>query len=105
LLPSEVNECNGELRQSQTNELLAAPLGYNTIAMQGSTQLRRTELIEGVRRHRRVLWSLNFARERAPEIKERAAIQIQEFTQELNKLEAELHDLNVRQIRKEQSGG
>jgi hypothetical protein len=59
-----------------------------------------------VSRHRRVLDALNFARDRAkPVIKDKIAIQIQKFTQELEKMEAELHDLNVQQIRKELSGG
>lgn len=74
--------------------------------MQDSRQLRRTELIEGISRHRRVLYGLNFARDRSkPAIKDKIASQIQEFTKELEKMEAELHDLNVQQIRKELSGG
>jgi len=53
-----------------------------------------------------VLHALNFARGRAkPAIKDKIATRIQEFTKELEKMETELHDLNVQQIRKELSGG
>ena len=74
--------------------------------MQDSRQLRRTELIEGISRHRRVLQALNFGRDRAkPDIRDKIATRIREFAQELHKMEAELHDLNVQQIRKELSSG
>ena len=93
-------------RQSQLGKLLARLLATIQTCMQDSRQFRRTELIEGVSRHSRVLDALNFARDRAkPAIKAKIAIQIQKFTAELEKMEAELHDLNVQQIRKELSGG
>jgi len=71
-----------------------------------SRQLRRAKLTEAVRRHRGVLRTMKYAEERAPlAMKEGIASRIQEIAEELRRMESELHDLNVQQIREELAGG
>lgn len=73
--------------------------------MHESRQLRRAKLTEGVRRHRRLLSAMRLADDRASSlsVKDRVASRIQEISGELRKMEGELHELNVQQIREELS--
>jgi hypothetical protein len=49
---------------------------------------------------------MKYAEERAPlAMKEGIASRIQEIAEELRRMESELHDLNVQQIREELAGG
>jgi len=74
--------------------------------MQESRQLRRAKLTEAVIRHRRLLRTMKFAAESAPlSIKEKVTSRIREITEELRRMENELHDLSVQQIREELSSG
>ena len=73
--------------------------------MQESRQLRRAKLTEGIERHRRSLYVMKIAEDKAPlSVKDRLASRIQEIADELHKIEDELHELNVQQIREELSG-
>lgn len=72
--------------------------------MHESRQLRRARLTEGIRGHRRLLSAMRFAEDKASSsVKDRVASRIQELSGELRKMEGELHELNVQQIREELS--
>ena len=74
--------------------------------MQESRQLRKTKLVEGIKRHRFSLYAMKFAGNRAPSsVKDKIESRIQEIPNELHKMEDELHELNVQQIREELKGG
>ena len=74
--------------------------------MQKSRQLRRATLAEEIARKRRSLWTMQIAREKSPRpIRERREGLIKQITDDLQKMEAEYHELNVEQVREEQKDG
>jgi hypothetical protein len=74
--------------------------------MNESRQIRRAKLAEQVKRYRRLLSAMRLAEERgASSMNESIAGRIQAISDELRKMEEELHELNVQQIRDELSGG
>ena len=74
--------------------------------MQENRQRRRAELAQEIPRTRSSLSMMKFAQDRLPSPrKERHATLIQQWTEELQKMEAEYHELNVELIREELSGG
>jgi hypothetical protein len=89
--------------------LLRVSFNYTSIRgaeMQETRQLRRAKLTHEVGRKRELLHTMKFAVDKAPfKMKERLANGIQEVEEELRKMEKELHELNVRQIREELSSG
>ena len=74
--------------------------------MQESRQARRGKLAQEIVRKRSSLSEIKFAQSRLPSpVKERHASLIQQMTVELQKMEAEYHELNVEQIREELKDG
>jgi hypothetical protein len=74
--------------------------------MQESRQVRRGTLAQEIARKRHSLYVMKIAQDRLPSpLRERHASLIQEMTEELQKMEAEFHELNVQQIREELKGG
>jgi hypothetical protein len=70
-----------------------------------SRQLRRAKLTEGIKRHRRSLYVMRIAEDQAPlSAKDKLASRVQEIADELHKMENELHELKLQQIREELSG-
>ncbi len=74
--------------------------------MQENRQARIAKLAQEIARKRRSLHEMKFIQEKFPSSvgEEHAAI-IREVTEELPKMEAELHNLYVEQIREELKGG
>ena len=74
--------------------------------MQDSRQVRRGRLAEEITRKRHSLYVMKIAQDRLPSpMRERHASLIQQITEDLQKMEAEYHELNVEQIREELKGG
>jgi hypothetical protein len=73
--------------------------------MQERRQLRRSKLAEGIRRRRHLLSALAALKKTPMSVEIRAESHIQEISDELRKMEDELHELNVQQIREESSSG
>jgi hypothetical protein len=74
--------------------------------MEQDRKLRRGKLAQEIPRIRDSLSVMKFAQDRLPSsMRERRAIRIQQLTEELQKMEAELHELNVELIREELKGG
>jgi hypothetical protein len=74
--------------------------------MQESRQARRGKLAQEIVRKRSSLSVMKFAQDRLPSpLRDRHASHIQQMTEELQKMEAEYHELNVEQIREELKGG
>ena len=74
--------------------------------MQESRQFRRGRLAEEIARKRQSLSTMKITQDRLPSpVRERRANLIQQMTEELEKMEAEYHKLNVEQIREELKGG
>jgi hypothetical protein len=74
--------------------------------MQESRQVRRGKLAQEIARKRSSLSVMKFAQDRLPSpVRERHASLIQQMTEELQKMEAEYHALNIEQIREELKGG
>jgi hypothetical protein len=74
--------------------------------MQESRQVRRGRLAEEIARKRHSLYSMKMAQgSLPPTMRERHASRVREMTEELQKMEAEYHELNVQQIREELKGG
>lgn len=74
--------------------------------MQEDRQLRRAKLAQEIPRRRDSLSVMKFAQDRLPSpIRERRATLIQQWTEELEKMEAEYHELNVELIREQLKGG
>jgi len=74
--------------------------------MQESPQARRGKLAQEIVRQRSSLSAMKFAQDRLTSpVRERHASLIQRMTEELQKMEAEYHELNVEQIREELKGG
>ena len=72
--------------------------------MQESRQARIGKLAQDIARKRRSLWEMKFMQKKLKfpsSIGERHATIIREMSEELQKVEAEYHDLNVEQIREE----
>lgn len=70
--------------------------------MQESRQARIGKLAQEIARERRSLWEMKFMQEKfASSVGEKHATIIREMSEELQKMEAEYHDLNVEQIREE----
>ena len=73
--------------------------------MQESRQVRRGKLAQEIARKRRQLEAMKITQNCVPSsVKERHAVLIQDLTEELQKIEAEYHELNVEQIREELKG-
>ena len=74
--------------------------------MQESRQVRRGKLAQEIARKRSSQSVMMFTQDRLPSpVRERRASLIQQMTKELQKMEAEYHELNVEQIREELKGG
>jgi hypothetical protein len=74
--------------------------------MQESRQVRRGRLAQEIARKRHSLYVMKISQNVLPSpMRERCASPIQTVTEELQKMEAEYHELNVRQIREELKGG
>ena len=74
--------------------------------MQESRQLRRGRLAQEIARKRRSLSVMTIAQDALPApVRERHASLIEQMTEELQKMEAEYHELNVEQIREELKRG
>ena len=74
--------------------------------MRESRQLRRGRLAQEIARKRRSLSVMTIAQDRLPSsVRERHAGLIEQMTEELRKMEAEYHELNVEQIREELKRG
>lgn len=76
--------------------------------MEQNRQLRRAQLAEEIRRHRRSLDLAKIAQARLPSsapasVKDQITAHVQKISEDLHKMEAELHELNVQQIREELS--
>jgi hypothetical protein len=70
--------------------------------VQESRQVRRATLAQGIARKRHSLYVMRIAQDVLPSpMRERHASVIQAMTEELQKMEAEYHELNVQQIREE----
>jgi hypothetical protein len=73
--------------------------------MQEDRRLRRAKLAQEIPRRRHSLSMMNFTQDRLPSpMRERHATLIQQWTEELEKMEAEYHELNVELIREELKG-
>jgi hypothetical protein len=73
--------------------------------MQQSRQVRRGKLAQEVARKRHSLCVMRIAQDGLPSpMRERHVSLIQAMTEELQKMEAEYHELNVQQIRDELKG-
>jgi len=73
--------------------------------MPESRQLRRSQLFKEVERRRRLLSAMKIAQNHGTaSIRERVVARMKEISDELGRLEAELHELNVEQIREELEG-
>ena len=74
--------------------------------MQESRRVRRGKLAQEIARKRSSLSVMMFTQDRLPSpVRARHASLIQQMTEELQKMEAEYHELNVEQIREELKGG
>ena len=74
--------------------------------MQEDCKLHRAKLAQEIPRKRNSLSMMKFVQDRLPSsIRERRATLIQQLTQELEKMEAEYHELNVELIREGLKGG
>jgi hypothetical protein len=74
--------------------------------MQESRQLRRAGLAQEIARKRRSLSVMKIAQDRLPSsVKERRASLIEQMTEDLQKMEAEYHELNVEQVHEELKRG
>ena len=74
--------------------------------MQQDRQLRRAKLAQEIPRKRDSLSVMKFAQDRLPSpVRERRATLIQQWAEELEKMEAEYHELNVELIREQLKGG
>jgi hypothetical protein len=69
--------------------------------MQESRALRRSRLFREVGHHRHLLEAMKCAQSGGALAHEGVAARIKEITEELSRMEAELHALNVEQIREE----
>jgi len=82
--------------------------GYNAagIKVQASRPIRRAKLAAAINRQRRILYALKIARDGVPQRpKDMHTSRIEEITKELHRMEIELHELNVQQIREELKEG
>ena len=74
--------------------------------MQESRQTRIAKLTQEIARKRRSLWEMKFMQKKFPSsVGERHATIIREMSEELPRMEAELHDLYIEQIREELNSG
>ena len=74
--------------------------------MQKNRQLRRAKLAQEIPRMRDFLSIMKFAQDRLPSPKgDRHATLIRQWTEELEKMEAEYHELNVELIREQLKAG
>lgn len=74
--------------------------------MQEDRQLRRAKLAQEIPRKRHSLSVMKFMQDRLPSpMRERQATLLEQWTEELEKMEAEYHELNVELIREELKGG
>jgi hypothetical protein len=98
-----LNERNGDFTTGS-----ASLLGYNRAEppqMQESRELRRGKLAEEIARKRRSLSVMIMPDGLPLPARERRARLIEQMTEELQKMEAEYHELNVEQIREELKRG
>lgn len=74
--------------------------------MEENRKLRRAKLAQEIPRRRDLLSVMKSAQDRLPSpMRERRAMLIQQWTEELQDMETEYHDLNVELIREELKGG
>ena len=74
--------------------------------MEENRKLRRAKLAQEIPRKRDSLSLMKFAQNRLPSpMRERRAMLIQQWTEELQNMEAEYHELNVELIREELKRG